>query len=247
MKKIITEDMIEQACIKVLSKDNYYQFINANMSAGRVFSSLNILETESDGTGRASVQEVILPKILLESLRRLNPHIPDHLLQEIVRDFRIPFSDKEVVAENYDRYQQMKNGIPVSFDRDGKKQHETVRILDFNEAEKNNYTLVSQMWIKGETQYRRPDLLLFVNGLPLVFIELKNSDVSLKTAYDKNLQDYIHDIPQLFFFNQICVLSNATETRIGSFTANYSHFFEWLRSSEDEQVNRKQIYEQGTS
>lgn len=247
MKKIITEDMIEQACIRVLSKDNYYQFINANMSAERVFSSLNILDTESDGTGRASVQEVILPRIFLESLLRLNPNIPEHLLQEIVRDFRVPFSDKELVAENYDRYKQIKNGIPVSFYQDGKKQYETVRILDFNEAEKNIYTLVSQMWIKGETQYRRPDLLLFVNGLPIVFIELKNSDVSLKTAYDKNLQDYIHDIPQLFFFNQICVLSNATETRIGSFTANYSHFFEWLRSSEDEQVNRKQIYEQGTS
>lgn len=247
MKKIITEDMIEQACIELLTKNSYYNFINANMSAKRVFSSLNILETESDGTDRASVQEVILPKIFLESLHRLNPHIPEHLLQDIVKDFRIPFSDRELVVENYDRYKQIKNGISVSFDKDGKKQHETVRMLDFNEAEKNSYTLVSQMWIKGETQYRRPDLLLFVNGLPLVFIELKNSDVSLKTAYDKNLQDYIHDIPQLFFFNQICVLSNATETRIGSFTANYSHFFEWLRSSEDEQVNRKQIYEQGTS
>src|SRR5699024_715919 len=124
MKKIITEDMIEQTCIKVLSKDNYYQFINANMSAGRVFSSLNIVGTESGGTGRASVQEGILPQILLESLRGLNPHMPDHLLREIVRDFRIPCSDTEVVAENYDRDQQMKNGIPVSFDRDRKKQHE---------------------------------------------------------------------------------------------------------------------------
>src|SRR5699024_10725237 len=132
-------------------------------------------------------------------LRQLNPHIPDQPLQEIVKDFRIPFSDIEVVAENYDRYKQIKNGIPVSFDKDGKKQYETVRILDFNEAENNNYTLVSQMWIKGETQYRRPDLLLFVNGLPLVFIELKNSDVTLKTAYDKNLQDYIHGFSQLLF------------------------------------------------
>lgn len=247
MRKIITEDMIEQACIKILAKDNYYQFINAYMNAQRVFSTLNILEIESDGTGRASVQEVILPKILLESLRRLNPHIPDHLLQDIVKDFRVPFSDKELAVENYERYKQIKNGIPVQFDEDGEKQHETVRILDYNDKKQNTYTLVSQMWIKGETQYRRPDLLLFVNGLPLNFIELKNSDVTLKTAYDKNLQDYIRDIPQLFYFNQICVLSNATETRIGSFTANYSHFFEWLRASEDDQVNRKKIYDQGTS
>ncbi|MBD8003772.1 type I restriction endonuclease subunit R [Bacillus norwichensis] len=247
MKKIITEDMIEQACINVLSKDDYYYFINANMSAERVFSSLNILETESDGTGRASVQEVILPEVFFKSLHRLNPHIPDHLLQDIVKDFRVPFTDKELATENYDRYKQIKNGIPVQFDKGGKKQYETVRILDFNEENKNTYTVVSQMWIKGDTQYRRPDLLLFVNGLPLVFIELKNSDVTLKTAYDKNLLDYIHDIPQLFYFNQICVLSNATETRIGSFTANYSHFFEWLRASEKDQVNRKQVYERATS
>src|SRR5690625_2217457 len=211
MRKIITEEMIEQACIKLLSKDNYYHFINADINAERVFSTLNILETESDGTGRASVQEVILPKIFLKSLRRLNPRIPDYLLQDIVKDFRVPFTDKELVAENYKRYQQIKNGIPVQFDKDGKKQYETVRMLDFNKAEQNNYTLVSQMWIKGEIQYRRPDLLLFVNGLPLIFIELKNSDVTLKTAYDKNLKDYIHDIPQLFYFNQI----RSEERRVG--------------------------------
>jgi type I restriction enzyme R subunit len=103
------------------------------------------------------------------------------------------------------------------------------------------------MWIKGEFGYRRPDLLIFINGLPLVFIELKNSDVKLKTAYDKNLKDYIRDIPQLFFFNQFCVLSNGTETRIGSFTAGYEHFFEWLRLAEDDKVDRKSIRKEGTS
>lgn len=247
MKKIITEEMIEHACIRELTKDNYYQFINANIGYERVFSNLNILETESDGTGRTSIREVILPQILFDSLRRLNPQVPEELLSDIVRDFRLPFSDKELIDKNYELYKEIKNGRAVSFDVNGEKQNEIVRIIDFNKAKNNSYTLVSQMWIKGEAQHRRPDLLLFVNGLPLVFIELKNSDVSLKTAYDKNLQDYIRDIPQLFFFNQICVLSNAIETRMGSFTANYNHFFEWLRSSEEEQVNRKEIYEQGIS
>lgn len=247
MKKVITEDMIEQACIQVLSKNEYYSFINANINANKVFSSLNILESENDGTGRSNIQEAILPKVLFESLQNLNPHIPTHLLKDIVQDFRRPFTDKELEVVNYERYRQLKNGIHVEFEKDGKKRYETVRIIDFNTASNNTFTLVSQMWIKGETQHRRPDLLLFVNGLPIVFIELKNSDVNLKTAYDKNLQDYIRDIPQLFHFNQLCVLSNASETRIGSFTANYSHFFEWLRSTEDEEVNRQQIRTQGTS
>lgn len=247
MGKVITEDMIEQACIQVLSKNEYYHFINANINANKVFSSLNVLESQKDGTGRSNIQEVILPKVFFESLQNLNPHIPPRLLKEIVQDFRRPFTDKELEVVNYDRYRQLKNGIRVEFEKDGNKQYETVRIIDFNAASDNTFTMVSQMWIKGETQYRRPDLLLFVNGLPIVFIELKNSDVNLKTAYDKNLQDYIRDIPQLFHFNQVCVLSNASETRLGSFTANYNHFFEWLRSTEDEEVNRQQIRTQGTS
>lgn len=247
MRKTITEDMIEQACIQVLSKNEYYSFINANINANKVFSSLNVLESEKDGTGRSNIQEVILPKVLFESLQSLNPHIPTNLLKDIVQDFRRPFTDKELEVVNYERYRQLKNGIHVEFEKDGKKQYETVRIIDFNTASNNTFTLVSQMWIKGETQHRRPDLLLFVNGLPIVFIELKNSDVKLKTAYDKNLQDYIRDIPQLFHFNQLCVLSNASETRIGSFTANYNHFFEWLRSTEDDTINRQQIRSEGTS
>lgn len=247
MRKVITEDMIEQACIQVLSKNEYYNFINANINENKVFSSLNVLESENDGTGRSHIQEAILPKVFFESLQNLNPHIPPRLLEEIVQDFRRPFTDKELEVVNYERYRQLKNGIHVEFEKDGKKKYKTVRIIDFNIASNNTFTFVSQMWIKGETQHRRPDLLLFVNGLPIVFIELKNSDVNLKTAYDKNLQDYIRDIPQLFHFNQLCVLSNASETRIGSFTANYSHFFEWLRSTEDEEVNRQQIRTQGTS
>src|SRR5690625_4175876 len=247
MRKIITEDMIEQACIQVLSKNEYYSFINANINANKVFSSLNVLESEHDGTGRSNIHEVILPKILFESLKHLNPRIPTHLLKDIVEDFRRPFTDKELEVINYERYRQLKNGIPVEFEKDGKKQYETVRIIDFNAASHNTFTLVSQMWIRGEMQHRRPDLLLFVHGLPIVFIELKNSDVNLQTAYDKNLQEYIRDVPQLFHFNQLCVLSNASETRIGSFTANYNHFFEWLRASEDEDVNREEIRTKGTS
>src|SRR5699024_7376467 len=159
-------------------------------------------------------------------------HIPEHLLQDIVKDFRIPFTDKELIAENYERYQQIKNGIPVQFDKDGKKQYGTVRILDFNEVKENTYTLVSQMWIKSETQYRRPELLLLGNAMALVFIELSNLYVTLNTAYDEYLPDYFRNITLFCYFNQICAPSNAQETRIGSFTANYSHFFEWLRISE---------------
>lgn len=247
MGKILTEDMIEKACIDRLCSNGYYDYIDAFMEPNKVFSRDNILEMEDDGTGRDDIKEVILANILENSLKDLNPQIPENIIQEIVKDFKSPVSTMDLKDTNYKNYKTIKDGIRVEYYKDGNKKQDTVRIIAFNNPYRNNYTLVSQMWIKGDFSYRRPDLILFVNGLPLVFIELKNSDEKLKKAYDKNLKDYLKDIPQLFFFNQFCVLSNGIETRIGSFTAEYEHFFEWLRLSEDDKVDRKAIRESGTS
>ena len=103
------------------------------------------------------------------------------------------------------------------------------------------------MWIKGRYNWRRPDVIIFINGLPLVFIELKNGIVKVEEAYQKNLKSYIKDIPNLFAFNQICVLSNGFETRLGAFNATYDYFFEWLKQKEGERLDRKAIGESGIS
>ena len=247
MGKVLTEDIIEKACIERLTSNKDYNHINAFVSKDLVDSKENILESIKDGTGRKNVNEVILPEVLFESLKAINPQIPDHLLQNIVEDLRIYSSNKDIKDINYENYKMIKDGIRVDYEKDGKKKQDIVRLIAFNNTYRNNFTLVSQMWIRGELYFRRPDLILFINGLPFVFIELKNSDIKLKTAYDKNLKDYIRDIPQLFFFNQFCVLSNGRETRIGSFTAGYEHFFEWLRLSEEDKINRKEIRKDGTS
>ena len=124
----------------------------------------------------------------------------------------------------------------------GKKQQERVRLIDFNEPDKNRYLAVTQLWVKGERGFRRPDVLLYVNGIPLVFIELKNSNVKLKTAFDDNLTNYKRDIPQLFLTNAFCVLSNAIETKVGSITAEWEHFFNWLRAEDEkEKIDREEI------
>lgn len=247
MAKVLTEDIIEKACIERLTSEKHYNHINAFVSKDLVDSKENILETIKDGTGRRNVKEVILPEVLFESLKAINPQIPDHILQNIVEDLRLYSTNKDIKDINYENYKMIKDGIRVEYEKDGKKKQDIVRIIAFNNAYRNDFTVVSQMWIRGELYFRRPDLILFVNGLPLVFIELKNSDIKLKTAYDKNLKDYIRDIPQLIFFNQFCVLSNGVETRIGSFTAGYEHFFEWLRLKEEDKVNRKEIRKNGTS
>ncbi len=115
-----------------------------------------------------------------------------------------------LVAANQEIYQLLRDGIPVEFeDQQGRRQEEHLRLIDFNPPHNNEYLIVTQLWVKGERGFRRPDVLLYVNGIPLVFIELKNSNVKLKTAFDDNITNYKREVPQLFLTNAFCVLSNA--------------------------------------
>ena len=149
-----------------------------------------------------------------------------------------------MTATNYKLYQQLRNGIKITVRRNGKEDFDFVRLIDFDRPENNTFTAVSQMWIQGRVYFQRPDILIFVNGLPLVFIELKNSIVKVEEAYNKNLLNYRNFIPNLFAFNQICVLSNGLETKLGAFNATYDYFFEWLKvNDERESPDRKQLAE----
>ncbi|MCL1851813.1 MAG: type I restriction endonuclease subunit R [Peptococcaceae bacterium] len=236
MPKIITEDMIEQAAIALLVSEYapLYSHINCHTEKP---------ETLPDGTGRSDKKQVVLPEILFERLRVLNPEIPEEVVRRTAEELcRNAHGDP--LSDNYDRYQKIRNGIKVTYKKDGRETPGLLRLIDFQTPENNSFIVASQMWIRGEVHWRRPDLILFVNGLPLVFIELKNSNINVKNAYDKNLTDYRRDIPYLFNYNQICVLSNGMETRLGSFSAGYEHFFEWLKlSDEKENPDRSVIKE----
>lgn len=247
MGKVLTEDRIEKAVIDRMTINGYYDFIDGYGEYDIASNVESIKDLGPKGTGRNSLKEVILPDLFLSSLKNLNPNIPENIIKDLVEDLRINFLTKDIKDLNYDNYRLIKNGIAVEYEKDGKKRYDTLKLIDFKNSENNNFTLMSQMWIKGEFNYRRPDLIIFVNGLPLVFIELKNSDVKVKQAYDRNLKDYLRDIPQLFYFNQFCVLSNGMETRLGSFTAGYGHFFEWLRNNEEDKVDRKELKEKQNS
>ena len=242
MAKFITEDDIEKAILETLKERPFNYDIIVCDSDPAKRDDLN------DGTGRSSKRECVLPDILIESLKRLNPHVSVDKLKDIVQEYKKDYTGTDIVATNYSLYQMIRNNKKIDVIKNGKKDFEFVKFIDFDNAENNTFTAVSQMWIQGRYNYRRPDVLLFVNGLPLVFIELKNSVVKVQEAYDKNLQDYKRDIPNLFAFNQICVLSNGIETRLGAFNACYEHFFEWLKiHDEKEKVDRKAIKESGLS
>lgn len=241
MRSFISEDDIEQAICNRLSQAEYgWKRIECcpKMEA----------QDEVASTGRANSSECILPEVFLNALRRLNPQVKDEVLKGILQDFRKDYSGTDMTDTNYKFYNRIRNGIRVEVQKEGKVDFDIVKIIDFEQPERNDFHCVNQMWIKGHFRYRRPDVLLFVNGLPVVFIELKNSTVKIEESYNKNLVSYRSDIPNVFAMNQICVLSNGLQTKIGAWNSKYEFFFEWLRvNDEKEKLNRKQIAEYGLS
>ena len=218
MPNFISEDDIEQAILGKLNRQHGYELLNCHTADA---GDLN------DGSNRLSKSDVILEDRLRQAALRLNPTIPENTIQEALEKL----SDKRYamlpIAANREIDGLIRDGIPVVFDDEkGRPRHERVRMIDFNNPDQNRYLAVSQLWIKGEHRYRRPDILLYINGIPLVFIELKNSNIKLKSAFDDNLSNYQHDIPQLFLTNAFCILSNGIETRVGSFTAGWEFLFQ---------------------
>ena len=237
MRNFISEDDIERAILSKLNTAPFeYDIITCDADP-------NKRDDLNDGTGRSSKKECVLPCVLEESLKRINPNIDEQYIKNIVKDLRRDFTGTDIVATNYKLYNQLRNGIKITVRKNGKEDFDFVKLIDFNTPTNNTFTAVSQMWIQGKAYYRRPDIIVFVNGLPLVFIELKNSIVKVEEAYNKNLQDYKKDIPNLFAFNQICVLSNGLETKLGAFNARYDFFFEWLKvESEKEGLDREALH-----
>lgn len=241
MKSFISEDNIEQAICNRLAMPEYgWKRIECDPS----------VEAQDDvsKTGRSNVKECILPEVFFNALKRINPQIDPEKLAGIVRDFRKDYTGTDMVDTNYKFYNQIRNGIKVNVRKNGKEDFDIVKLIDFDNVENNDFHCVNQMWIKGHFRYRRPDVLLFVNGLPVVFIELKNSTVKVEESYNKNLVSYRQDIPNIFALNQICVLSNGLQTKLGAWNAGYEFFFEWLRvDDEKEKLDREQIAEHGLS
>src|SRR5579883_3451970 len=187
--------------------------------------------------GRESRDQVVLIPKLLSALQKLNHDLPVEAIQLAVEELTSDRSTLSLANANAHIYHLLKYGVKVSFKNDyGEDQEETVKVIDWNNPENNNFFLASQFWVSGEMYTRRADLVGFVNGLPLVFIELKAHHKRLELACKKNLTDYKQTIPRLFWYNAFISLSNGTKSRIGSLTAKWEHFSEWKKiNSEGEE------------
>ncbi len=191
-----------------------------------------------DGSeGRTSSAEVILVPRLRKALERINPGYPATAYEQAIEQLTEDRSKQIPVNANQAFYKLLRDRVKVEVtDDDGNPQTVELSVIDWKHPDNNDFFLAQQMWVSGEMYKRRCDLLGFVNGIPLVFLELKGPHVPLKSAYDDNLKDYKgQSIPQLFHPNAFILLSNGSQTRIGTLTSPWEHFFEWRRINDEEE------------
>ncbi len=197
-------------------------------------------ETFGEGStlGRLNKNEVVLKRYFFEKINELNPNLPEQAYNHAWEKIRAESITRSLAEINFEKYRLLRNGIPVDFINEQGEQvkNKIIRVFDFETPENNYFLAVRQLWIQGKSnRERRPDIIGFVNGIPLLFIELKAAHRKLENAYNDNYTDYKDVIPKLFYYNAFVLLSNGIDSRIGSVTGRYQHFHEWKRIAEEDE------------
>lgn len=185
--------------------------------------------------GRENKSEVILSRYLLAALRGYNPGLPEAAYQQAVDQISEKVADQSLGKINQQKYKLFKEGVEVSFtNADGHLEKKKLKVFDFVAYQNNHFLAVRQFEVVGELYNRRPDIIGFVNGIPLVFFELKAHHTNLRNAFTENISDYKDTIPQVFHCNAFIILSNGTDAKVGTITSPFKYFLEWKRITEEE-------------
>ncbi|CAK0770479.1 type I restriction enzyme, R subunit [Gammaproteobacteria bacterium] len=221
--------LVEQPAIELFAALGWQTFA----AGDEAFGKGGILSRETSG-------EVVLVERLRTALVRLNPALPGEAITTAVDELTRDRSAMSLAAANRETYLLLKEGLQVAVPdrRHGGQKIERLRVFDWERAENNEFLLISQFSVTGVLYTCRPDLVGFVNGLPVVVIELKKPGVPTRTAFDENLKHYQQQIPQLFWFNALLIASNGTDSRVGSLTADWERFFEWKRIEREDEPRR---------
>jgi len=189
-----------------------------------------------EGTlGRLSDKDVILTRYLGEALVKLNPGLPHAAYQDALRQITEAPVTENTLQINHEQYERVKNGVLVQY-RNGKGELEKKRlkVFDFDNPENNHFLCVRELWVRGDIYRRRADIVGFVNGLPLMFIECKTLHKDIRHAYEKNFSDYKDTVPHLFHQNAFVILANGVNAKIGSLSSKFEHFNDWKRLAEND-------------
>jgi type I restriction enzyme, R subunit len=228
-----TEDqLVEQPAIQIFGEMGW-----------ETVSALDELPGLNGTLGRETTADVVLESRLRNALSRLNAWLTPEALNFAVDTLTGSRSTMSLAAANREVYSLLKDGVPVSVPDEQEGGHKTkrVKVIDWMNPQANDFLLASQMTITGLLYTCRPDLVGFVNGLPLLVVELKKPGVPARQAFDENITSYKHPlngVPELFCYNAFVIVSNGTESRIGSITADWERFFEWKRIEREDEPRR---------
>lgn len=212
----MTEDQLEQEALSWLQDVGYTHRYGPDIAH------------DGPTPQRTDYRQVILPYRLREAIQRLNPDIPaaaqEDALQRMM-DLGIP----SLLSANRAFHKLLVGGVPVQYQKDGETRGDFVRLVDWSDVTRNEFWAVNQFSIKGPHHTRRPDIILFINGLPLVLLELKNpadETADIWKAHDQ-IQTYKEQIPDVFQYNEILVISDGSDARLGSLSADAERFMQW--------------------
>ena len=212
----MTEDQLEQETLAWLQDVGYTHRYGPDIAF------------DGSSPERADYRQVVLPFRLREAINRLNPGIPVAAREDAIKqvtDLGIP----SLLSANRAFHKMLVGGVPVQYQKDGETRGDFVRLIDWAHPEKNEWWAINQFTIKGPHKTRRPDIILFINGLPLVLLELKNpadENANIWKAFDQ-IETYKEQIPDVFQYNEVLVISDGTDALMGSLSANAERFMAW--------------------
>lgn len=223
------DQLIEQTCIDIFK--NQLQWEIANVYQGETFGK--------NGTiGRASEADVLLKNRFYKAIQKFNPNLPTQAYDLAYELINNDDATKSLPDLNLEKHNFLKEGIPVTYKNEKGEiiRNKKIKVFDFEFPDENNFLAVQQLWIEGKSKRRkRPDIVGFVNGIPLLFVELKAHHRKIKVAFETNLKDYKQTIPKIFHTNAFIILSNGFESKIGAITSKFEHFNDWKRITEEQE------------
>jgi type I restriction enzyme R subunit len=220
----MNEQQLEELCLSWF-QDSGWEFVHGSD-----------LTPDCGTPERIDYRQVLLPGRVLDTLYRLNPQVPAAILDDVLHRLAKP-DQPSLIQNNRAFHEALLDGVPVEYDQGVEKRGDRVRLIDFAQPERNHFLVVNQFTIQGTRQTRRPDIVVFINGLSVAVIELKNladEQTDIWTAFNQ-LQTYKAEIPDLFAFNEALVISDGIQARIGSLTADRERFMPWrtIRNEND--------------
>jgi len=216
MQKAITESEVEEVALDLLKELGYKIVYGPDIAP------------DGPNPERKSYSDVVLIERLKNAIDKINPHIPEEARAEAIKKV-LRTESPQLVVNNHHFHKMLISGVEVEYRKEGRIVGDKVWLFDFKNPEKNEFLAINQFTIEEERNNRRPDIILFVNGLPLVVIELKNpadEEATVWSAFNQ-LQTYKEQIPSLFRFNEILVVSDGLDTRSGTITSNKDRFIPW--------------------